>query len=172
LYDIGDPRRCQNDFKRDERDKKVLTDALKRQFNNAFDVLEAAIRSFGPDQWRCGSSPYNGPGRAAVHVLQCAEFYTCGDSKVQARFGKPVWQMSDGEVPLKEQVLPYLTKARQETLAWIDSIGDAGLAAPWPADSSVDGLDRVAYALRHLQHHTGEICAYQKQAGLEPAPWK
>ena len=150
----------------------MLVEALKRQFNNAFDVLEAAIGTFDQEQWQTGSPPFNGPGRAVAHVLQCAEFYTCDDQAIMAKFGKKVWQMSDVELPAQEQMLRYVSDARAKTLAWIDAIGDQGLSAPYGNDESVNGLERVVYALRHLQHHTGEVCAYQKQHGLGPAPWK
>ncbi len=36
----------------------MLIDAMKRQFNNAYDVLEAAIKSFTPEQWRAGAAPW------------------------------------------------------------------------------------------------------------------
>jgi uncharacterized damage-inducible protein DinB len=150
----------------------MLAEALKRQFNNAFDVLASAIPSFKPEDWRRGSPPYNGPARAVRHVLECAEFYTCRDETIWTRLGKPVWKMTDEELPSQEQMLSYLTEARAKTMAWIDALGDAGLAAAGTTDGVVNGLEQVVYALRHLQHHTGEVCAYQKQCGLEPAPWK
>ncbi|KKL88923.1 hypothetical protein LCGC14_1919860 [marine sediment metagenome] len=153
----------------------MLTEAMKRQFNSAFDVLEAAAGSFTPDQWRDGSAPFNGPCRAVVHVLQCAEFYTCEDKGVFTNLGRKVWELPDEELPSQEQMSHYLAEAREKTSLWIDSIGDEGLgkdvASRGDGDESI-GLDRLAYALRHLQHHTGEVCAYQKQCGLEPAPWK
>jgi hypothetical protein len=150
----------------------MLIDAMKKQFNAAFSVLEAAIGSFTPEQWRSGSKPFNGPGRAALHALLAADFYATEDRSVRTRFGKPVAEMDEADLPAQEQALQYLPDVRTRTMAWIDAIGDAGFAAPWKDASSINGLDRVAYALRHLQHHTGEVCAYQKQVGLEPAPWK
>ncbi len=150
----------------------MLTDGLKRQFNNAFDVLEAGIVSFDDGQWRSGSPSFNGPGRAVLHTLQCGEFYTCEDGSVFTNLGKKVWQMSNEELPTQEQAGHYLAEVRAKTLAWIESIGDQGLGTFGDDDESVDALERVVYALRHLQHHTGEVCAYQKHCGLEPSPWK
>ena len=150
----------------------MLIQALKRQFNDAFGVLQAAIGSFTDEQWRRGSSPFNGPGRAAVHVLQSTEYYTCEDRAVFENFEKPISQMSDEDVPPQERLIGYLDLTRRKTLAWIESLGEPGLRAPVDGNNQLCGMDRVAYALRHLQHHIGEICAYQKQAGLEPAQWK
>jgi hypothetical protein len=151
----------------------MLCDALKRQFDNSFDILAAAIPTFAPDAWRKGSPPFNGPARAALHVLQCAEFYTNEDGAVFIWLGKKCWELADGELPSQQQMLDYLAEDRAKTLAWIDGIGDAGLAAAWhDTKKAATALERIVYALRHLQHHIGEICAYQKQNGLEPAPWK
>jgi hypothetical protein len=150
----------------------MLTEALKRQFSNAYDVLQAAIKSFTPEQWCRGSAPFNGPGRAALHALLAAEYFTTQDRSVMGRFGKRVHEMADAEVPSQEQVLQYVAELRSKTTAWLDAMGDAGLAAPWKSADRLNGLEWVAYALRHFQHHTGEVCAYQKQCGLEPAPWK
>jgi uncharacterized damage-inducible protein DinB len=150
----------------------MLIEAIQQQFNAAFGVLEAAIPSFSVEKWRQGSSPFNGPARAVAHVLQCAEFYTTEDKAAFANLGKPIWQMSDAEVPSQEAMSRYLAEARAKTLAWIRSLGEPGLAGPWHNKDASCGLERLLYALRHLQHHTGEVCAYQKQAGLPPADWK
>jgi uncharacterized damage-inducible protein DinB len=150
----------------------MLIESLKRQFDHAFGILQAAIGSFSPEAWRAGSPPFNGPARATAHVLQAAEFYTSGDRAVFVNLGKKVWELPDDALPTQEAMDRYLAEARAKTLAWIDSVGDAGLAAPFSGDPSMNVLERIAYALRHLQHHTGEICAYQKHSGLEPAPWK
>ncbi|HAU38371.1 MAG TPA: hypothetical protein DCX07_11750 [Phycisphaerales bacterium] len=151
----------------------MLTESLKRQFTNAFAVLEAAIPSFREDVWRRGKSPFDGPARATAHALQCGEFYTCRDRAVLENLGKKkIWEMSDDEMPSQESMLRYLSQVRDKTMAWLDGIGDAGLATPMPDVHAATTLEWVVYALRHFQHHTGEICAYQKQAGLPPAPWK
>jgi hypothetical protein len=149
----------------------MLTEAVKNQFNCAFSILEAAIPSFTPEQWRIGRPSFVGPARATAHVLQCADFYTCEDRAVFVNLGKRVWELSDTELPSQERMLQYLPSVRERTLRWIDSIGDAGLAMR-KSDEQPIALERLIYAVRHFQHPTGEICAYQKQFGMEPAPWK
>ena len=150
----------------------MLTDAMKRQFDKAFDVLEAATGAFRPEQWRRGSPPFDGPGRAAAHALKCAEGYTGKETGFWKQFGKDIWEMADQELPSQEQMLQYLAQARSLTAEWIDAICVPAAGASWDDDESDQRLEPVVYALRHLQHHTGELCAYQKQCGLEPAPWK
>ena len=89
------------------------------------EILQAAIPSFKAEQWVQGSPPFNGPARAAPHVLLCAEYYTCNDPNVQLRFGKKVWQMSEGELPSQETMLRYLQEVRAKTLAWVAGVQNA-----------------------------------------------
>jgi len=148
----------------------MLIDALKNQFARAFDILDSAVASFDDAAWRAGSPAFNGPARATAHVLQCAEYYPHREKAVFDSLGKPVWQMTDDELPPQEQMKEYSAGARQMTLDWIDAIGDERLTDP--DETFGTALEAIAYALRHLQHHIGELCAYQKAAGLEPAEWK
>ncbi|MHC4715074.1 MAG: DinB family protein [Planctomycetota bacterium] len=150
----------------------MLVDAMKRQFNNAFAMLEAAVPSFSADQWRREAPSHMGPARLTMHVLQCAEFYTSGDESVWRNFGKRVWEISEAEAPSQERLLEYLADAWSRTLAWLDSIGEERFTGGCARPEFVNNLDYAAYALRHLQHHIGEICAYQKQFGLAAADWK
>ncbi len=147
----------------------TLIDALKSQFNEAFDVLAEAVGTFPAESWTWGGSPYTGPGRATAHALVCAEFYTCGEGAALERFGVPVWKMSDRDVPDQRTQKQYLEACRDKTRAWIESFAEAGLAAT--DDSGATGLGRIVYAMRHLQHHTGEVFAYQKQMGIEVRGW-
>ena len=149
----------------------MLIEAIKRQFENAFSVLEGAIPSFTPEQWRSGRPPYVGPARTTAHLLQCGECYTHGDRSVFMNLGKRVSEMTDGDLPSQEKMLEYLSEVRSKTLQWADSIGDAGLDKPLAEDQPI-ALERLVYAMRHFQHHAGEVCAFQKQFGMEPAPWK
>ena len=148
----------------------TLADALKAQFSDAFDVLTAALGTFSADQWATGASPYTGPGRATAHALVCAEFYTCRERTVLDHFGKAVWQMADSDVPDQDCQKAYLQDTRTKTMDWIDRVAADGLAVC--DDSGENGLGRIVYALRHLQHHTGEVFAYQKQMGIPVRGWE
>lgn len=148
----------------------VLIRGLQQQFSEAFDVLEAAVRSFTPEQWATGQSPYEGPARCTIHALQCAEFYTDHDKSVFHRLGIPVWEMQNDQLPPQEEVLGYLQTVRKSAARWVDDLGHSGLDQP-VEDTTCCALESIAYALRHLQHHTGELCVYQKQLGHPQEQW-
>lgn len=153
----------------------MLTEAIKHQFNKAFDMLAAAIPSFSTQQWCCRVGNDKAPGQLVLHTLACAEFYTCDDLSVHLRFVQPWTQMPDEELPSQEALAAYLAEVRSKTTTWIDSIGDqglTGLAVPYAPNQEVSHLERLLYALRHLAHHTGELCVYQKLCGLPAAHWK
>ncbi len=149
----------------------MLTETLKPHFSRAFGILEDAIGSFSEAAWREGSPSFNGPARAVAHLLQCAEYYTCENRDVFLNLGKKVWQLSDEELPSQSQMLEYLGRVRDMTLQWL-TVGDDELLQPRVNKFSASRFDAALYALRHLQHHIGEICAYQKLNGLEPAEWR
>lgn len=149
----------------------MLSATLTKQFSAAFGILKKAIPSFSPADWVEGGQPFNGPARATLHVLQCAVFYTNGDREPFQRF-YPSWPIPTENLPSQETMLAFCDEAQQKTAAWIDAIGDAGLTQPNAVEPKVMNLERIVYALRHLQHHIGEICAYQKKCGLPPAEWR
>ena len=55
-------------------------------------------------------------------------------------------------------------------MAWIDEISRIGFDQPFGEEGTV-GLARVAYAIRHFQHHTGEVCCWQKQFDHPQEQW-
>jgi len=148
----------------------VMTDGLKNQFAQAFDVLQGSIESFTAEEWVSGGPPHNGPARAVVHALQCAEFYTQRDRAVFDRLGEPIWRMVAADLPSQQAMLDCLETAQSLTAEWIDRLGAAGLSRPTD-DSDASALESIVYALRHLQHHTGEVCAYKKQFGHPQDRW-
>lgn len=148
----------------------AMAEVLKKQFTNAFQVLAAAIPVFGEEEWLQGRSPFDGPARAVAHVLQCGEFYTTRDKGVFANLGKPVWKMTGEDLPTQEAMSEYLERVRGMTMAWIDQLGQSGFDRS-PTNDDTMGLEHVVYALRHFQHHTGEVCCWQKQFGHPQDQW-
>ena len=47
----------------------ALLEGLKKQFDEAFGVLAAAVGTFAPEQWPAGGPPYVGAGRGCAHLL-------------------------------------------------------------------------------------------------------
>ena len=148
----------------------ALLDGLKKQFGEQFDVLADAVGAFPDETWAAGGSPYFGAGRATAHALVCAEIYTNHYRAAFGRFGQPIWQMADEEVPDQVTQRAYLEECRAKTMAWIDGFADGGLAAT--DENGATGLEQIVYALRHLTQHTGEVFAYQKTAGIPVSGWE
>lgn len=148
----------------------ILAQALKDQFGEVFDILAGSIPTFTPEEWQTGRSPFDGPARCVAHALQCAEYYTRPDRALFVSFGKPIWEMRPQDLPSQARLAAYLEETRAMTMAWIDRVDAVGLDQPWGEDGK-PGLACIVYALRHLQHHTGEACAYQKQFNHPQDQW-
>jgi uncharacterized damage-inducible protein DinB len=150
--------------------KSEMSLALKRQFGAAFDILKSSIATFLEEEWTKGGPPFDGPARATIHALQCAEYYTSRDRDIFSKLGKAVWEMADEDLPSVQMMNIYLEECRLATENWIDRLTDAGL------DQLADefggtGFESILYAMRHLQHHAGEVCAWQKQFGHAQEAW-
>ncbi len=149
-----------------------MREEFARQFDCALDILAEAIVSFRPETWVAGKAPYDGPARAGVHALQCGRFFTSGDKEIWNNLGKPVWEMSDQELPSQQETVGYLEEVREEIHHWLDRLEDEELDASVDFEHARTRFELLLYAMRHLQHHIGELCAYQKKCGLAPAIWK
>ncbi|MFP4356294.1 MAG: hypothetical protein ACLFUJ_14345 [Phycisphaerae bacterium] len=150
--------------------ERRIVKGLHAQWAEAFGTLESTLGSFSPEQWKQGASPYTGPGRCAAHALVCGEFYTTGDRAAFDRFGLPVWKMTDDDVPDQAAQNKYLRRVRKMTQAWVDVLAGEGLDSV--DEQKTTNLERIIYALRHLQHHTGEMFCWQKQMGIEVTGWE
>jgi hypothetical protein len=150
-------------------DEAKITRGLHRQWVEAFKTLDATIGSFPTEQWAQGSSPYTGPGRCAAHALVCGEFYTTRAPECLRHFGLDVWRMTDQDVPDQPTQKEYLARVAEMTEAWVDVLSGEGLDRA--DDQGKTHLERIVYALRHLQHHTGEMFCWQKQMGIEVTGW-
>ena len=143
---------------------------LKEQFANAFQILASAIPLFSDEEWRTGRSPFDGPARAVAHVLQCGEFYTQRDKEAFANLGTQVWEMTTVDLPDQQAMSDYLECVREMTMAWIDEIDQRGFDQP-SGEEGATGLGQIVYALRHFQHHAGEVCCWQKQFDHPQNQW-
>ena len=149
---------------------EALLAGLREQYTQALDLLDGVFGRFPADRWSAGGPPYTGPGRASAHALVCAEFYTCRERAALDHFQPPIWEMTDEQVPDQDTQKAYLAQVRAKTAAWFDRIAPTGLAAT--DDEGTTALEQIVYALRHLQHHTGEVFAYQKVCGIEVRGWE
>jgi hypothetical protein len=156
-------------------DEDPLVSGFVRQFDCVWRTLREAIEGFPDDEWREGEDPFLMPARQAMHALLCADIYTRPEEMdaVLGRFGAKWWEAEPHELPTQAQLLDYLEEARQRTEAWVVGLGRDGLLSPGAgAPEFPTGMEFVTYAMRHLQHHTGELCAEQKRRGLALAEWR
>ncbi|MFP4055216.1 MAG: hypothetical protein ACLFV7_15265 [Phycisphaerae bacterium] len=144
-------------------------EVLHRRHDETFDLLQTAVETLDDAQWRQGNPPYDGPARATLHALQAAEFYTHQCHEVFRWQGKGVWEMSPEELPSRQQMLDYLGRVRQLAGEWIAHLDERDIA---PAGGGAgQAVDAIVYAICHLQHHTGEVCAWMKQFGHPQEKW-
>jgi hypothetical protein len=68
----------------------------------------------------------------------------------------PQWEPNIGEPYTKEEILEYLAVCRNEVEERVSSVDlEAGSGFDWVP---FDKLELQFYNIRHLQHHTGQLC--------------
>jgi hypothetical protein len=139
--------------------------SLARQLRGAFDGLRDVIRKMPDTQWCAGSTRDQVPARRAQHAIMCLACHAWG-----ARW-EPVRRDESGEPVYRSRadMLAYLDDTERNAQAALGGVADAEfLQVSTRAESR---LERWVYAVRHLQHHVGQLSATLRERRLTPMKW-
>jgi tetratricopeptide (TPR) repeat protein len=149
-------------------------EALADQFVRALSMLREAVKAFPAGEWRKGDTPYQRPAGLALHAMESLERYAVlkpGESG-QGRRPNVDWEDKDStKLPSQDDLLAYLDEVEQRLARFLAT---ADLAAAeelfrWTGSTL---LSRVAYALRHTQHHLAEMCLELHRLGYKAPQWQ
>ncbi len=150
----------------------VVAGALKEQFAKTWETLREIVQAFPEDEWENGETVRDVPVRWGYHIVATADGYA-KDRSTEGHNVKPDfeldWENADiKRLPDRETFAGLIDLAQQRVDQWLDSMQDAGLFAaetayPWAGQCV---LGRAIYALRHNQHHIGELNAILRRRGL------
>jgi len=156
----------------------MKVEAIKRQFELSWDMLDEAISRCPDAVWRAETpAPYS-IGRLAFHTLQSTQRYCrTGHKRVELdpfKFGGQELHVPMSKFPGAEEVRGYSGKVRRRVLKWLDSLEDRQLS---DSDSAFLWTgrtigERLCYTLKHFNHHLGQINLILRQNGIEAAEWK
>ncbi|MEM8781827.1 MAG: GFA family protein [Planctomycetota bacterium] len=159
-----------------EEGEGAVTDALRREFGEAFRMFADAVRRLDDQAWRQGEPSWTEvPARTAMHILLTAEYYVAEDRE-SYDWEPDRWQYWDSPVeklPDRAATLNDIERVAKRVDAYLTWQGDAGLRLGTVETKSAV-RPRVAwmiYALRHLQHHVAQLSAQCKARGFGAAPW-
>jgi hypothetical protein len=156
----------------------ALVAILKGQWARVWDMWEETIRTVPDDEWAKGDVNYLIPARQLVHTLVCADVFTADiplDQYDPTRmFGGGSWGMPLEELPSRETALAELASIRVSVEERLAKFDDAALLAPekthlWAGRTR---MCKMLYALRHTQHHLGEVSAELSRRGIKAATWE
>jgi hypothetical protein len=155
----------------------VAVNDLSNQYRRAFQMLYEEVSRFDARQWVQGLDSFLVPAKLAMHIVDCLDYYSCGQPAEQYRwghrFGGGWWEMEDGQMPDQAEVLAYAHEIEARVLAELGTRQDEDLVRPFPIDdgSGVTWLGHHVYALRHTMHHHGELAALAVYHGREGGSW-
>lgn len=156
---------------------QTIVASFEQQFGKSWDMLRDAIGRLDDDHWHGGDLLTDVPSRSALHVVQCARFYIW-EGTVEAfdwnRGGCSWHDAAREQLPSREDMLRSIDGIEADTRAWLQKKGDAGLVAPDDRKPMhfASGVERMLYALRHLQHHVAQISQESKRRGDGAAAWR
>jgi tetratricopeptide (TPR) repeat protein len=149
-------------------------EALADQFVRALAMFRAAVKAFTAAEWCKGDTPYQRPAGLALHAVEAIDDYAVlkpGESG-QGRRLSVNWEEKDSaKLPSQDELLAYLDEVEQKLAHFL---ANADLTAAeelfrWTGSTL---LSRVAYALRHTQHHLAEMCLELHRRGYKAPQWQ
>jgi len=148
---------------------------IARQYDRMWDSLRDAIGKMSDRQWRESQCDWLAPVRMAYHLIDAAGFYSA-DSAEGYQWGSLGGNWEDSptaELPSQQQMLGLLDRVQAKMRDWLKGSSDQAFLAGikefrWTGETR---LDQAIYALRHCQHHLGQINAELRHKGLARGEW-
>jgi hypothetical protein len=144
--------------------------ALARQFRGALAGLRDIITKLPDDQWYVGATKDQVPARRAHHAIMHAGrwCYPKGGS------GYRLHPVARGDTPeaayrCREDMLAYLDDVACQVEAALGGTTDEQFAGLATGGRTL--LEHWVYALRHTQHHVGQLSSTLRERRLPPMKW-
>ena len=154
---------------------------LDRQFARMWAMLRGLVEACPQEQWLAGAAATAIPARQAYHILAAAE-WCCDEDRFDktnpfgVRFSEELFGDNLPSVgwPDKHDMLRMIEDVQRRIAARIASMADADWPGParTPMDFGQTDLEQFVYALRHSQHHVGELRAELRRRGLHAVDWE
>jgi tetratricopeptide (TPR) repeat protein len=149
-------------------------EALADQFVRALDMLREAVKAFPAAEWRKGDTPYQRPSGLALHAVESLDRYAVvkHGEPGQGRRPNVDWEDQDSaKLPSQDDLLAYLDEVERR-LAHFLANADLMAAEELFRWTGTTLLSRMAYALRHTQHHLAEMCLELHRRGYKAPQWQ
>jgi len=153
----------------------TIGEIVARQYDRMWTSLRDAIAKLSDQQWRESECDWLAPVRLAYHLIEAADFYGADNVKgFQKGSLGGNWEYSPtADLPSPQQMLGLLDRVQPKMRAWLKGCSDQAFLAeqtdfPWTGETR---LDQAIYALRHCQHHLGQINAELRHKGLPRGEW-
>jgi uncharacterized damage-inducible protein DinB len=149
-------------------------EALADQFVRALSMLREAVKAFPSAEWRKGDTPYQRPAGLALHAVEAIDDYSVlkpGESGQGRRFNMDWEEKDPTKLPAQDDLLAYLDEVDQR-LAHFLATADLTAAEELFRWTGSTVLSRMAYALRHTQHHLAEMCLELHRRGHRAPQWQ
>jgi len=140
--------------------------ALARQFRGAFGGLRDIIAKLPDEHWHAGATRDQVPARRVHHAVECAGRHCRlrGRCRAEAHIGT-----REAAHRSRDDMLAYVDDTACRVEAALEAMADEQFAAPTRRFGME--LEHWLYALRHLQHHVGQLSSTLRERRLPPMKW-
>jgi hypothetical protein len=151
-----------------------LAEAFADQFVRTLAMFREAVKAFPADEWCKGDTPYQRPAGLALHLVEAIDDFAVlkpGESGKTRRFNVDWEEKDSAKLPSQDDLMAYLDEVEQRLahlLANADLTAAEGLFR-WTGSTL---LSRMAYLLRHTQHHLAEMCLELHRRGYKAPQWQ
>ena len=145
----------------------LIATTLCAQFNRVWATFRETLTQLDAEQFAAGDIESLVPRNAAYHLVETADFYSSDCEPDDFSWGHVKAQD-------KDQILTYTKQVEAKVKQWLLKHNDEQFLAKqsvckWTGASV---LDRAMYALRHAQHHMGQIDSELRRRGLPCGEWQ
>ncbi len=156
----------------------ILVADMLGQYQHTFRILYEEIGRFDERQWLTGlpdPDQFQVPVKLAMHIFDCLDFYFSDGNNYSwgHQFGGGWWELPYDRLPASNVVVDYAQTIEVRILAYLASLSDEDLSKPagptGTPGQSILGL--LVYALRHTEHHHGELAALNVYHGNQGGCW-
>jgi uncharacterized damage-inducible protein DinB len=152
----------------------VMAASMREQYARAWEMLRGLVDGLGDDAWTAETPNAPAPVRYAVHAVESTDFYLRTELegyRFATLFGAD-WEGPLEGLPDRAAATAVIEATARRTDAWLAGLSDDDLLGSNPFHwTGATVLSRLAYNLRHMLYHMGEMSAAMRAQGATETPW-
>lgn len=153
----------------------LIIESFRKQYNSMWQMCIEAITICDQSNWKREiDHNFFVPSRILLHITETVDYYLDEDPK-NFPWGSiaDVENCSSINLPTKKIIKDYIRRIKTKSFTWLTDRENRNINLPeniFNTDWETD-IERAIYALRHSQHHLGQLSLDLQRRGLKEINW-